>query len=137
MLNDYAPTALKWIFIGVAICCLIAVLPLPIWYYTFLRIITTIAALLAIYTLYKQKKSILLYVFFIITIFFNPFVPIYLQIKGLWIPLDILCGCAFLYLAFLNNPIEAIEQTDLDTTSSTTNRSRVRDIIVTNKKTDI
>ena len=134
MLKRFPTQALKWLFIFFAIWCFFAVLPLPIGYYTLLRFITTIGSLLAITLIYLHKNKLLLYIFIIITIFFNPIVPIYLQKKGVWIPLDILTGCAFLYLAFLNKNPKAEEEPELRTSLGTTDHVRIRDRIITNKK---
>jgi len=133
MLKVFSHQALQWLFIFVAVLCFIAVLPLPIGYYTFLRLATTLGGLLAIYLMHQLKNKMLVYIFLVITIFFNPIIPIYLQKKGIWIPLDILTGCAFLYLAFLKQTIKPIESSESKTSPGTTDNVLVRDIIITNK----
>lgn len=134
MLKGLSTQALKWIFIFVAIWCFVAVLPLPIGYYTFLRIIVTIGGVLAIAVTYQQKNKLITYLFLIITMFFNPFLPVYLQKKGIWIPLDILSGFAFLYLAFLHRSTKPAEQSESERYTDAAVKARVRDIIITNKE---
>ena len=133
MLKGFSAQSFKWIFILLAAACFLAVMPLPIGYYTFLRFIITIGALLAIFLIYQHKNKAPIFIFFVITILFNPIVPIYLYKKGIWIPLDILTGCAFLYLAFLNNILIPAEEPKSETSSSTTGKALMRDIIIKNK----
>jgi hypothetical protein len=134
MLKVFSPQALKYIFIFFAVWCFIAVLPLPIGYYTFLRFITTVGSLLAITLFYQHKNKILKYLFIIITIFFNPILPLYLQKKGIWIPLDILTGCAFLYVAFSMKIAKTALKTESNAPSSNAIKVRVRDMIITDKQ---
>ncbi|MGO4876575.1 DUF6804 family protein [Pedobacter psychrotolerans] len=89
-------------FTGVicAIACFIAILKLPIEYYTFLRTIVSLGAALLIYSWIKQKKYSLAIIFVLVLILFNPLFPIYLHRKSIWIPLDIITGLLFLIIAF-------------------------------------
>ncbi|MCL6296274.1 DUF6804 family protein [Jejuia spongiicola] len=96
--------SLKPVSIICALLLFIAVLKLPIEYYTFLRIAIFIGALLVIISL--SKKIIWVIVFGIITILFNPIIPIYLYFKSIWIPIDIVTGILFLLLFFFNKPKE-------------------------------
>ncbi len=134
MLKGLSPQALKWIFIFVAVWCFVAVLPLPIGYYTFLRIIVTIGGILAIGVIYQQKNKLLIYILLIITIFFNPLIPVYLQKKAIWIPLDILTGFAPLYLAFLHKNTKPKERSESGRYDGAAAKARVRDLIITNKE---
>ncbi|WP_223191001.1 DUF6804 family protein [Pedobacter roseus] len=83
-----------------AIACFVAILRLPIGYYTFLRTIISLGALVFIYSWIKQKNYALTVVFILILILFNPLFPIYLHRKSIWIPLDIITGLLFLIIAF-------------------------------------
>lgn len=134
MLKGLSPQALKWIFIFVAVWCFVAVLALPIGYYTFLRIIATLGGILAIAVIYQQKNKLLKYILFSITIFFNPFIPVYLQKKAIWIPLDILTGFAFLYLAFLQKSKKPKERSESGRYDGPAAKARVRDVIITNEE---
>jgi hypothetical protein len=75
---------------------------LPIEYYSFLRIIVSLGALLLIYIWVKQKHIPWAIIFIIVLIVFNPLFPLYLHRKSIWIPLDIITGLLFLLIAFYN-----------------------------------
>jgi len=92
--------AIKSLFIICALCCFLAILKLPIEYYTFLRTIVSLGALLLIYVWAKQKNYALAVVFLLVLILFNPLFPIYLHRKSIWIPIDIITGILFLLIAF-------------------------------------
>jgi len=83
-----------------SICCFIAIIRLPIEYYTFLRTIVSLGAALLIYSWIKQKNYSLAIIFVLVLILFNPLFPIYLHRKSIWIPLDIITGLLFLIIAF-------------------------------------
>ena len=94
---------MKTISIAAAILLFLAVFHFPIGYYTFMRIGVTITT---IYLLsYEVKKGINSWVIIlaIISILFNPILPIYLNSKDLWIPIDIIAGATLLIFAFTNN----------------------------------
>ncbi len=83
-----------------AICLFIAVLNLPISYYTFLRITVTIGAVLV---MIRGRKDILNFWFLsfgLIAILYNPVFPVYLYAKSKWIPVDIVTGILFLIVKF-------------------------------------
>lgn len=92
---------MKSLFILCSTCCFLAILKLPIEYYTFLRIIVSIGAVVAIYQLIKHKKYEWIIAFTAILIFFNPVFLIYLHRKSIWLPFDIAAGLLFLLLIFL------------------------------------
>lgn len=85
----------RYVSLICAITLFVAVLSLPIIYYTGLRVLVFIGALLIIIKHYKAKNYWLLF-FIGIAILFNPIIPIYLYQKALWIPLDIIAGLLFL-----------------------------------------
>ncbi|CAH0214015.1 hypothetical protein SRABI27_02060 [Pedobacter sp. Bi27] len=93
---------IKYILIACSICCFAAIFKLPIEYYTFLRTIVSLGALLLIYIWVKQKHIPWAIIFIIVLILFNPLFPIYLHRKSIWIPLDIITGLLFLLIAFYN-----------------------------------
>ena len=93
---------IKYILIACSICCFAAIFKLPIEYYTFLRTIVSLGALLLIYVWTKQKNYALTVVFILVLILFNPLLPIYLHRKSIWIPIDIITGLLFLLIAFYN-----------------------------------
>ena len=95
-----------------SICCFIAIIRLPIEYYTFLRTIVSLGAVLLIYSYIKQKNYSLAIIFVLVLILFNPLFPIYLYRKSIWIPLDIITGLLFLIIAFYkkSEPIKQEEK---------------------------
>lgn len=100
------------LFIVCAICCLIAVFNLHISYYTWLRILVSMGALVKIYNLIllKEKRYVGIILFTIILVFFNPITPIYLYKKTIWILLDIIKGTLFLLFALHKNEIISQEK---------------------------
>ncbi|RDC54228.1 hypothetical protein DU508_22320 [Pedobacter chinensis] len=101
---------MKFLFICCAVCCFIAIVKLPIEYYTFLRIIVSISATLAIYHFIKLKNITLIVVFTIILFLFNPVFPFYMYKKSIWIPFDIITGILFLVVFFLKKKIVVKEK---------------------------
>ena len=65
--------------------------PLPYGYYTLLRLVVTIVFVWAAYVAYQGKQNMLLYVFGLLALLFNPIIPIYLD-KTLWAVIDIAAG---------------------------------------------
>lgn len=79
---------------------LLALAPLPIGYYTLLRLVVTITAVLMAVMYYKQEKIIWTLIFGLIALTFNPLIPIYLGNKDIWIPIDILVSFLFISQSF-------------------------------------
>ncbi|RZJ68339.1 MAG: hypothetical protein EOO50_02655 [Flavobacterium sp.] len=78
---------------AVALAC--ALLPLPIGYYTFLRILVTIGAVSIVFQDVNEKKRFWAILFLIVAVLFNPVVPIYLYQKSKWTWIDIGVAIAF------------------------------------------
>ncbi len=85
-----------------AVFLFIALLNLPIGYYTFMRIGVTIASILLIRKEIEKGINTWVILFGIITILFNPILPIYLGSKSSWIPIDTISGIIFLAYVFTN-----------------------------------
>jgi hypothetical protein len=83
-----------------ATALLIALFPLPIEYYTFLRILTSIGAVTVLVNEMKRDVNLTGILFIAVLILFNPIFPIYLYKKYLWMPLDILTAALFLIYGF-------------------------------------
>jgi hypothetical protein len=81
----------------------LAIIDLPIGYYTFLRILVTIGAIGVIISEIENGITFWIIIFGIITILFNPFIPIYLNDKSAWIPIDIITAVLFLIKSFTLN----------------------------------
>ncbi|ROH98863.1 MULTISPECIES: DUF6804 family protein [unclassified Chryseobacterium] len=84
-----------------ALCCFAGLFRLPIEYYTFLRILVSIGALLVLYNTLSFKQHYFSIIFLVILILFNPVFPIYLYRKSLWIPIDTITGILFFLINFV------------------------------------
>lgn len=116
-----------------AIACFVAILRLPIVYYTFLRNIISLGALIFIYSWIRQKNYYLAGVFALVLMLFNPVSPIYLYKKSIWIPLDILTGILFLIIAFYKKS-EPAKEAEKATEILLVQKTYSRDRIVSAKK---
>ncbi|MFP3596422.1 DUF6804 family protein [Chryseobacterium sp. SIMBA_029] len=120
-----------------AICCFVAVFRLPIEYYTILRILISMGALLVLYNAVRFKQYYFSLIFLFILILFNPVFPIYLYRKSIWIPMDIITGILFLLIAFVEKPEEKkeeITETPEETIAHPTHqRFHSRDVIINPK----
>lgn len=119
-----------------AICCFVGIFRLPIEYYTFLRVLVSVGALIVIYNFLSHKEYNWSTIFIIILIIFNPVFPIYLYRKSLWIPIDTITGILFLLIAFAEKKEEKKENENSEETSEQTRqlRSPSRDVIINPKK---
>ncbi|MFC7356727.1 DUF6804 family protein [Jejudonia soesokkakensis] len=88
--------SIKWISILCAIMLIIAILPLPIGYYNILRVVIFLGALFV--GISNMGKTYWFITFLLIAIIFNPFLPIYLKEKSIWIPLDIISAICFIII---------------------------------------
>ena len=79
----------------------IGVFPLPIGYYTLLRIVVCIGAIAVIVSEYDSKLTYWVIVFGLVAILFNPLFPVYFRSKTAWIPIDIIAGILFIVKAFI------------------------------------
>ncbi|WP_428740160.1 DUF6804 family protein [Tenacibaculum sp.] len=91
----------KIVSIICAFLLFLAVMNMPIEYYTLLRVVIFVGALLVIISL--SNKIIWVIVFGIIAILFNPIIPVYLYLKSYWIPIDIITGILFLLVLLFEN----------------------------------
>lgn len=74
----------------------IGLIDLPIGYYTLLRIVVTIGSVSVVVTEYKKGINFWVITFGLIAILFNPLIPIYLNDKSAWMPIDIIGGVIFM-----------------------------------------
>ena len=81
-----------------ACIALLAILPLPIGFYTIIRIALFGFALWTAFQIYKLSNNMWI-LFAVIAVLFNPIVPLYLHDKSIWIILDILTAIAFFWAA--------------------------------------
>lgn len=122
-----------------ALCCFIGIFRLPIEYYTFLRILISIGALLVLYNTLSFKQHYFSILFLIILILFNPVFPIYMYRKSIWIPIDTITGVLFLLINFIERKEQKKEEeiTEENTEPSIPIHQRTvsRDRIINPKKT--
>jgi energy-coupling factor transporter transmembrane protein EcfT len=87
-----------------AIMLFLAVLNFPIEYYTILRIVVFAGALLVV----SNNLNVIYWIvlFLLIALLFNPIFPVYLREKGIWIPIDIICGILFIVEALQKKKAE-------------------------------
>jgi hypothetical protein len=119
-----------------AICCFVGIFRIPIEYYTFLRILVSVGALIVLYNTLSFKQYYFSIIFLIILILFNPVFPIYLYRKDVWIPIDTVTGILFLLINFVENLEQKKEEEITEEASEHSQQSRVpsRDRIVNPKK---
>ena len=73
-----------------------AILPLPYGYYMFLRLVIFICSLILAYNFYKFNSQYWAVIFGLISLIFNPIIPIYLD-KKMWISIDIISAGLFFF----------------------------------------
>ena len=78
-----------------AILLLLGILSLPYGYYQLLRILITISAGLCTFESFNKNNQPMMYLFLLITILFNPLLPIHLD-KSIWIIIDLITALFFL-----------------------------------------
>jgi len=81
---------------------------LPSGYFTFLRIIVTIGAVAAIISEIDNGINFWVVSFGIIAILFNPLLPVYLDDKSAWMPIDIIAAVLFLVKSFTLKKTETV-----------------------------
>lgn len=105
---------MKPLFIFCSACCFLGIFRLPIEYYTFLRIVVSLGAILAIYNFFKIKNYYWLIIFVAVLVLFNPVFPIYLHRKSIWVPIDTIVGLLFLLFAFFQKKEEEEKQETIE-----------------------
>ena len=128
---------MKPFLIFCAISCFVGIFRLPIEYYTFLRILVFIGASIVVYNFLSFKNYYFSIIFLVILILFNPFFPIYLYRKSLWIPIDTITGILFLLIAFVEKLEQKKEEENIEESSEYSIRPKayLRDKIINPKKT--
>jgi len=94
---------MKYLLLICAALLLLSLADLPIGYYTFLRIIVTIGAVGVVVSEIENGIDFWIISFVIIAILFNPLIPIYLNDKSAWMPIDIIVAILFLIKLFTLN----------------------------------
>jgi hypothetical protein len=81
--------AILFLFIGI--------LDMPYGYYEFLRIAITVISIYFVFIFYKKDKTLLMWIFILIAVLFNPLFVIHLN-KELWKYIDIGSALLFSYI---------------------------------------
>ncbi len=89
-----AQGSIRFIIAGLLI---IAMLDLPYGYYTFLRIVVTLYAIVLSTTAIKNKRYNSTYLMAGFAILFNPIIPIYFA-KDIWFIIDIITAGIFVFI---------------------------------------
>jgi hypothetical protein len=85
-----------------AVLLVVGSLPLPIGYYTLLRIVVTASSLIILFRDYNGDIEFSQIIFGLIAILFNPVLPVYFNSKLLWVIIDISVAIIFIMKAFSN-----------------------------------
>ena len=83
-----------------AILLFVALIHLPIGFYTFLRIMVTGIAAYNAYEARNDTPKVWFIFFIVAAIVYNPLIPIYLGSKSSWMPVDIVFGIIFFMAVF-------------------------------------
>ena len=86
---------MKYLFALCAVLLFAALLPLPIGYYSILRIAITVACLIAIYDERDRGVTPWSVTFGLIAIVFNPIAPVYFNNRVIWSVIDVAAGGVF------------------------------------------
>jgi hypothetical protein len=81
---------------------LLALVDLPIGYYTLLRIAVTIGAVAVVVAEFENGLNFWVIAFGLIAIIFNPLIPIYFGDKSTWMPIDLITAVLFAIKSFIN-----------------------------------
>lgn len=92
-----------------AVMLFLALFSFPIGYYTLLRLVVSLTAGILCLSFYKGDNSIKMILSGFIVLVFNPIYPIYLDDKSIWIPIDIITGCFFVYEAITDKSSKPME----------------------------
>lgn len=86
-----------WIFIIPAAFLLVGIADMPSGYYTFLRIVVCISSVVIAFGSYSLEEKINFGVtlFAVISLLFNPFIPVYLHDKEAWSVIDAVTGVIY------------------------------------------
>jgi hypothetical protein len=83
-------------------CCLIAVLPMPYWYYPALRWVVFLAAVGGAWIILRKRFHWSLLLVVAVAVLFNPFDPIHMH-KAWWIVVDIASAFVVLWPSVYDN----------------------------------
>lgn len=120
---------MKYLIIIAALCCFFGIFNLPIGYYTFLRIIVFGVSLIIILNEFRNRNFWFI-AFLLILILFNPFFPVYLYLKPIWVVIDIIVGLLLLLYFYTLAPPKKKPETQEITETENKNTPHTRDRII-------
>ncbi len=88
------------------ILLLVGVADMPIGYYTLLRIVVTIGSAAVIVEEMEKGITPWILAFGLLAILFNPIIPVYLNDKQAWMPIDLIGAVLFFIKALKSNATE-------------------------------
>ena len=97
---------MKGLMILCGILLLVGIADMPIGYYTLLRLVVTIVSVAVVVA--EMEKGITPWViaFGLLALLFNPIIPVYLNDKDAWMPIDLIGGLLFFIKAYSRSPKE-------------------------------
>lgn len=87
---------MKYLLLICAALLFIGTLHMPIEFYSLLRIVVFIGSIAVVANEFGKGFSFWIFVFGFLALLFNPFLPVYLKSKSIWILIDLLAGLLFL-----------------------------------------
>lgn len=94
--------------VGCITALIVAMLPLPLVYYTWLRIFVSIGAMVIVFQEVNRQRRRWSLPFLATAFVFNPVIPVYLYKKELWLLVDTGAAMLFImYIIFANLPKRA------------------------------
>jgi len=87
---------MKFLKVLIAILLFFGIANLPSGYFTFLRIAVFAGGIFIIYKQFENQITFWIISIGIITILFNPIIPVYLYDKSIWTVIDIISGLIFI-----------------------------------------
>lgn len=86
LLKKLDPKDFFWL--GPILIMIIGIFPMPIGYYTLLRLVVFVSALYFCFKIYENNKKVSgnseLWFFGLVALLYNPILPVYLYIKLIW-----------------------------------------------------
>jgi hypothetical protein len=88
---------MKHLYVIMAVCLLLSLLPMPYGYYILLRYGALVVFAYLGYSFYRNNDTTLAYTFAALAVLFQPFIKIALG-RGMWNFVDVVVACFLLYL---------------------------------------
>lgn len=91
---------MKYLLLICAALLFLGTLHMPIEFYSLLRIVVFIGAIVVIANEFSKGFSFWIFVFGFIALLFNPFAPVYLKSKSIWVLIDLIVGLLFVFQTY-------------------------------------